>query len=265
MRLLNLVKPIMFTFAILVGFSALAQEPVNCRAEVDKVCSPTQAGGKGAVLKCLSENQEKIPVVCKLEIERFIRAAQQTQDQSEGALATIGGLNAPNPPFPTLALESSYFGGDYSLSNSRLNLTSPFAGGETETWTASLAGGHVAIGSNPVLSNGDLIPKTLDRVEVALQYEKKLPGYRRWSVKGSVGSSGDELFKSGKDSLLSLNLQYGYPSKGGGFWTYFLFLSNNSPFGSFVPIPGVLYVIRTPTFTGLFGIPIVSLQWNMTP
>lgn len=39
-------------------------------------------------------------------------------------------------------------------------------------------------------------------------------------------------------------------------------MSNNSPLGTYVPIPGFFYIYRTPTFTGLFGLPILSMQWT---
>ena len=41
--------------------------------------------------------------------------------------------------------------------------------------------------------------------------------------------------------------------------------SNNGVLPNYVPIPGFLYVYRTPEFTGIFGVPILSLTWTPAP
>lgn len=45
-------------------------------------------------------------------------------------------------------------------------------------------------------------------------------------------------------------------------WVLLVMMSNNSPLGTMIPFPGFIYIYRTPTFTGMFGIPVISVQWT---
>jgi hypothetical protein len=38
--------------------------------------------------------------------------------------------------------------------------------------------------------------------------------------------------------------------------------SNNGPLVNYIPIPGVSYLYKTDTFTGMFGLPALSIRWT---
>lgn len=264
------------TYVFLASGSTFAQEakpettpPVKapiqmafqaCKEQAAKFCPDLK--NPREVLKCLIKNDKELSTECKQELERFGRASSQAGEQGGGALSAMAGLNSQTPPFPVLSFEGRVSPGTPKLDEEKLNLSSPVYQDEDDYFALSLAAARIHLSDTVTLDSGIEIPKDLYRAELGAQYTDKLPGFKTWGLRGSIGSASDQLFKTFKDNTFSVNAQYGFPAEGGGFWMFFLYMSNNSPLGNFVPIPGVMYLYKTPTFTGMFGFPILSMQWT---
>ncbi|MBC7466781.1 MAG: hypothetical protein H7256_12385 [Bdellovibrio sp.] len=255
-------------YVFLFSIFALAQEskPTNpmpfqaCRDQAAKFCADQKTPRD--ILKCLIKNDKVISTACKQELERYGRATSQANEQGGGALSAMAGLNSQTPPFPVLAVEGRLSPGTPKMNEEKINLSSPIYQDEDDYFALSAAGAPVHFSDPVTLNSGIEVPKDLYRAELGAQYTHKLPGFKNWGLRGSIGSASDQLFKNFKDNSFSINAQYGFPTETGGFWMLFLYISNNSPLGNFVPIPGVMYLYKTPTFTGMFGFPILSMQWT---
>jgi hypothetical protein len=55
---------------------------------------------------------------------------------------------------------------------------------------------------------------------------------------------------------------YGFPGTGYGYWMWTVYMSNNSPILNYVPLPGFVYLYRSETFSGMFGVPFASAKWT---
>lgn len=236
--------------------------PQSCAAEFKSFCPEEKTPKQG--IQCLVKNFAQLSTTCQQEIKRFGRAVEQAQDQAQGSLVTPSTLASQSPPFTVIALDGRYSPRDNSQTDGKLNISTPLLQTPEEYVAVSIAGSSLQFEDDLVLSSGIQAPSRLNRAETGLQYTKKMPGFKSWGLRGSVGSASDQLFKNSKDTTFSLIANYGYPTATGGFWMWTVFLSNNSPLGNYIPIPGVIYIKRSPTFTGMFGFPTLSLQWTPT-
>lgn len=234
--------------------------PTACAEQIKESCG--DATNPRDVLKCLVQRIDSLPLACRQDVQRFARAASQASEQTEGALTGPSALNSLTPPFPVLNLESRYSPGDVSMSEERLNVSTPALKTKDDFLALSLAGARIHLSEAVPLGTGTDAPQDIYRAEVGAQYTHQLGGYRNWGLRASVGYAGDRLFHSLNDTAFSLAAHYGYPTSRGTFWMWTVYISNNSPLGNYVPIPGLFYMRKTPTFTGMFGFPITSLQWT---
>lgn len=216
------------------------------------------------IRSCLIEHDKEIATECKQELDRFMQMRRQAASRGDGALSFFGGLNAMGPPVPLISYDGRYSPGSHSTSftENKFNISSPIYKSDADTVSLALAGGILHLGDSLVLSSGKMVPTDLYRIETGAQYFSQLPERKNWSVKGSVGYAGDKPFVSSNDLTYSLNANYGFPGSGKGFWIVSVFFSNNGPLGNYVPIPGVSYLYKSDTFTGMFGFPITSMQWT---
>ena len=150
-----------------------------------------------------------------------------------------------------------------SLLENRLNLSLPVAKTDSGLFSVSLGGSRVHLGDPVPLDSGKTVPSNLARVEAGVQYFGKLPEHRAWGVRGSVGYAGDPPFRSGRDLTYGMSGHYTFPaSDGRNAWVLMAFLSNNNPLVNYLPIPGFAYLYHSDTLSGLFGFPLISLQWS---
>jgi hypothetical protein len=150
-----------------------------------------------------------------------------------------------------------------SFSEDRLSLAAPvFRSGGGDVLGLSLSGGRLRLGEPVELSDHTRVPVDLYRLQAGAQYVARLPERRGWSLRGLFGAAGDKLSDSRSYGLAA---SYGFPGAGKGYWVVMVFLSNNSPLPNFIPIPGVIYIYRTETFTGMFGLPFASMRWMPEP
>lgn len=266
----QIIASLFFLLAMVSTQNVLALEandtttevPRTCSEEVRLYCEKEETPKSKA--QCLFANIDKLSESCRQEIKRFIRAVEQAQEQTGDVLVTPSALNSVAPPFTVISLDLKHIPGDNTLNERRIGLSTPLQQKKDSSLVLTLSGGEVQFNQPISLGTETTVPDRLNRAELGLQYSQRLPEFKSWGLRASVGSAGDRLFHKTKDTTFNIIANYGSPSKAGGFWMWTLFFSNNSPLGNSIPIPGFLYIYKTPTFTGLFGVPTLSLQWTPT-
>lgn len=265
------MKNFLWLSVLLAGHLAMAQEAVidkeiltTCREEIQSYCkTEIEAKKPREVIKCLSANDSKLPLLCRQQIQRYLQASGQASARGGGALASFGGMTGLTPPIPFLAYEGRLTpdsGNDeYSklIRDNRLLISSPVYKSEKHGVIASISAGHLYMGQQIQLDDGSKVPKNLYRTEIGTLYSYKVGERRTFGLRGSFGYTGDEI-RTNTQSF-SLAATYTYP-RSSGQWLLMAFLSNNA--GTFVPIPGFGYIIRTPTFNASLGLPMISMQWT---
>ena len=236
----------------------------NCRAEIQRYCQVELEAKKAReVLKCLSKNDEKLPIVCRQQMQRYLQASGQAASRGGGSLSQFGGMTGLTPPIPFMSYEGRMTpdsgSGDRSklMRDNRLLLSSPVLKDDKHGVIASMGAGHLYMGNQIHLDDGSKVPKNLYRAEVGAIYSYKVGDRRNFSLRGSFGYTGDEI-RTNTQSY-SLTASYSYP-RSSGQWLILAFMSNNA--GTFVPIPGFAYIIRTQTFNASLGLPMISMQWT---
>ncbi|MBC7419226.1 MAG: hypothetical protein H7328_00725 [Bdellovibrio sp.] len=257
-----------FVISLFIGLNSFAQEkPADpsfangaCGVHITNYCSEVREPKESFM--CLKQHEADLSVECKQEIERWVQVNRQSLRRGGGSLNSFGGMNALGPTSRGASYESRFGNSTTFLNQQRLNLSTPIGSISGGLLGVSLAGGNLHIGESVFLDSGIQIPKELYRAEIGLQYFKILSDKDNWGIRASIGYNGDEVFKRSSDTSFSVNAYFSFPPSGSGFWIATIFLANNSFLGNYIPIPGVLYFYKTPTFTGIFGFPIVSAQWT---
>jgi len=228
----------------------------QCEEDRARFCSDRQGGAD--IRSCLIDHAADVSTACKQDLERFVQMRRQ-ELSSGGGLYAFGG-----PPVPLITYDGRYSPGanSSSFTDNRVNITAPVHTTGTDAVSLSLLGSAVHIGNPLTLDSGRQVPADLYRLEAGVSYVSKLPENRNWGVRGSVGSASDKPFASLDDVTFSLGANYGFPASGNGFWRLSVVVSNNSLIGNYIPIPGVGYLYKTDTFSGIFGFPVTSLQWT---
>ncbi|MGE0764250.1 MAG: hypothetical protein AB7N80_13290 [Bdellovibrionales bacterium] len=144
----------------------------------------------------------------------------------------------------------------------RINFTHPLKKTEKESWSTSAQISSLHFERRLSLgTQGPLLAHDFYRNEIGFQYSKDLDHHRSLGVRGNFGSASDRPFEENEDLSFSFSGSYIFPSENENFWVVTMFISNNSPLGNYVPIPGFVYLYKTPKFVGMFGLPIASFQW----
>lgn len=233
----------------------------TCGEQIKIYCPDEKTPGE--IAKCLFKNRAELSTQCKLEVERFARAAEQSADQSGGSLAALGGLSSPTPPFPMISVDGRFSPGDNTQGDFSAKVSAPVHQTQQDYVAFTLAGGQMHFEDPVNLNSGRVVPRDLYRVEIGNQFQRKLEQGKSLAISASIGSAGDRIFADQRGLTFSANLRYGRPTPSGSYFLWTLFISNNSSFvGPFIPIPGFVYFYKTPTFTGMFGLPYLSLQWT---
>lgn len=245
-----------FTLFVLSVFSSGVFAQALCPKEAEHLCPGKKDFPE--VAQCLLKQKDRLSDQCKQEVERFVQMREEAAARGGGSLAAFGGLNAMGPPIPILSYETRW---SPDLNEHKGNVSLPVYKGKMDVAAVSLAGSQLHLGETLYFDNGRPAPNTLSRYEAGAQYSKQLLEKRSWGLRGSVGYAGDKPFAAGKDTTYSLMVNYGYPGEK-GYWSLFAYTSNNSPILNYVPLPGAAYFYKTANFTGVFGFPILSLQWT---
>lgn len=262
LRLINCA--VFFATAILLAGAsyASAAESKHPRAlplpncETDRVRFCNDRSDFPDIRSCLIDHDRDITRECRQELERFVQRKRPVPSSGGTALGAFGG-----PPIPSVSYDGRY-GSNARLTEHKLQITAPLHATQTGTVSLSATGGTVHTGNSPVLISGKRVPIDLYRLEAGIQYFERLPGNKNWGLRGAVGSAGDAPFSRLDDTTFSLGASYGFPGSENGSWKLGIFMSNNNPIMNYLPIPGVSYLYKSETFTGMIGVPMLSLQWT---
>lgn len=228
-----------------------------CREQVQRLCSDRKS--LSDVLHCMREQHKDLSVECKQELERQGLLQRQMSQRSGGSPGGGGGMNPFSPPVPMASYEGRGMWKSPAFSEHKLSAGLPILTTPKDRGGVSALAGQTRLGEQVRLSNGVLLPQTLYRAELGGQYLHLGSEKRNWSLRGSYGAAGDKLEKATSFSVIG---SYGFPRGDSGYWVAILYFSNNSPLGNYVPIPGIMYIYRTEKFTGMFGLPVLMMQWT---
>ncbi len=182
-------------------------------------------------------------------------------------LPTIGRAQGVmgGPPIPMLQLSGardldsnqlSQFSGEFSTRESL---------SERAKFGLGLKGSSLYLGEGHELTTGLRLPDNLYEAKMSAGYEREMQSKKSWGFQGSIGSASDRAFAKMSNNEFSAIGYYQFSKTGKSHWTASLFVSNNSPLGDYIPIPGVSYFYKNETFTGLFGLPLIMINWKPRP
>jgi len=238
----------------------------SCRAFIQVHCSDVPAENARETVKCLMNNRDELSDSCKDEIQRFVKVVRQTTPPGGGSLGMLGGMTSLAAQVPMFAYDGQLLpaGSERrkspSIIENNLRFSMPVLVSGQDKISMSLNAGKLSTGEAVTLDSGIKLPQDFYRTSIGLQYSHRLPNKRMYGVQGSFGYTGDEFNTDTQSYNLSAN--YSYPGTKEGHWVLMVLFSNNSPLGDGVPIPGFFYIHKTENFTGVFGLPIMSLQWT---
>ncbi len=204
-------------------------------------------------------------MVATLVLCAFFNLAQAQEDSSMDTDFTDAAALVRGRPY-ALTYGGSHIPADSKSSQvhqHRFGISTPISKDETDSYSVALQASTLQFGDEITLSkSGTRLAQTFNSMDVSVHYKHTMPGFKQMGLRFSVGSASDQLFEKSDDNTYTLTGSYSFPSESGqGFWSWFVFVSNNNPIANYVPIPGVGYFHRTPTFKGIFGFPVTSFQW----
>ncbi|MES2525612.1 MAG: hypothetical protein V4598_00940 [Bdellovibrionota bacterium] len=251
---------------ILVFFStSLVAAEDLCQAEKEKYCAPFTSPVEQT--NCLVLNREQLSPQCLQELQRLNQIVKETGSRS-GGLASFGGITGGLglvPPKKTILTAeglSAWQGNPVVMNQGRASLTSPVWTSGEKSFTSSLSASTVKINERVIAPDGDKVGE-LHRVELGGNYSRMSDTKGLLGVRGSLGSAGDKLFHSSRDFIFSASAYYAPPEQEkDSHWIYTLSIFNNNGFANYIPLPGFIYLYKTETFTGMFGLPFLSMQWT---
>jgi hypothetical protein len=211
---------------------------------------------------CLLEHDKEVSPECKQELERFEKMRKQAMSMGGGAFGPFGGPGEMGPPVLMISYEGIARSGSLSYIENKLNISAPVYESAADTVALSLAGSNRHLGNSITLDSGKKVPTDFYRAEVGAQYFSQLSEKKNWGLRGSVGYIGDKASANSSDLTYGLSANYNFPGSGNGNWMVSVMFSNNGPLVNYIPIPGVSYLYKTDTFTGMFGFPFASMRWT---
>lgn len=244
-----------------------APELKECKSDIEKFCSndPDRIG-------CLLKNKTTLSTACSGELDRLSAILKSAGPRGSGGLASFSGIMGGMGLMPPKKKIINYSGAlapednPTQITQQKLSLTSPFWSHGKESAAVSINTGIINFGEARNFEKETFkTPKSLNRVEVGGNYSKELENSRIIGFRASLGSASDKIFYSAKEITFSLNGSYAFPAKdSNNYWITTFFMSNNNPLLNYIPIPGFIYLKKTEKFTGMFGLPFLSLQWTPT-
>ena len=238
--------------------------PDVCEADAKVLCAESVA--PDARISCLIRNRDQLSEGCRNDLKRLNQLVKDSGARTGGLSSfggVIGGLGLVPPKKSILSLEgmNAYEGHPTVINQGKVSLISPMWIKDDHSFVGSVSAGTVKINEAVVTPDGSKI-RELQRIEAGGQYTKNLSDHRLMGLRGSIGSAGDDPFATGKEYTFSVNGFYARPGSEDSYWVYTFFLANNSPLLNYVPIPGFIYLYRKENFTGMIGVPLMSLQWT---
>lgn len=199
----------------------------------------------------------------------LLSQAANAQAPGGGPLAMMAGMSSV-AAIPTMLTYEGFIvpAGDHRGTNpvvteSSFRFIVPVWDNESGRVVANVQGSRLNFSENVGLNSGTRLGDDLYRTSAGLQYSRRLENQKMFGVQASFGYAGDEF--TSDTQIYTVSANYSFAGGNEGHWVLLLLLSNNSPLGDNVPIPGFFYIKKTERFTGVFGLPIISLQWNPVP
>jgi hypothetical protein len=257
--------PVLLFFGLLITLPVRGEERPYaavfeaCKPDIESFCREASFGLRETG-KCLEKNDDKISISCKQEIQRIFQVSRQTTPRG-GPLGAIGGLTGALSQLPSFSYEGRFVpGSSASVWEHVLAGSMPIYKNDTDTISATLAASDLHFTESLQIDSGRELPKDYLKAEIGLAFTRKLANYKTFGMRGSFGFSGDKFQQNTQNYNLSAN--YSFPTSQSSAWVLLVLVSNNNSFGTLMPIPGFFYLFRTPTFTGLLGLPVASIQWT---
>lgn len=255
-------------YFLLILLSAHAQEiPDQCRDDIRKLCPDTKSFRDG--LECLTRNVKDLSKECQADLQRVSQIVKETGGpRGGGGFPSFGpgGTGLLPPSRKILSVGGTLAPEPVSTNNYRVTAATPLWAWDKNTTALTVSAQRIELGENKIIIDGpEKTPRTLDRVELGGSFARMLGESKFIGGRVQIGSASDQPFHSNRETSYTVTGFYGRPAEGKNFWLYSVFVSNNNPIANFLPIPGVTYVYRTDTFTGMFGLPFNILQWTPVP
>ena len=238
----------------------------SCQQELKQYCSSIQKDTER--ISCLLTLKDKLTNDCQQELQRINEVLKGAGARGGGGLASFGGVMGRFgllPPTKTVISINGVIapeGKPTVIEQGRLNVSSPIWSREGKAFALSAGAGSVVLNEKLLFDNGEETPRELHRLELGGQYSRTAADGRFYGARLSVGSASDRPFYSKDEISYNLNGFYTADTKTNNLWIWTVFLSNNNPVANFIPIPGFIYLYKKDGFTGMFGLPFLSMQWT---
>ena len=139
---------------------------------------------------------------------------------------------------------------------------------EKDTWGLNAKAGSFHLGNSMTIpGDGVVIPQNLWDLEVGGSYRHKISDREESSLSASVGSASEVPFHSIREVIFQTTFIYKIPAANENSWLFFLNESNNRSFLNYIPLPGIAYMVHSPS-TGIdavIGIPFASIVYHPNP
>lgn len=253
-------------FWSLLSISFAEEGPFSsCQEEIRKYCSSYEKVTER--VSCLLTVKDSLSSDCQQELQRVSQTLEATGVRGGGGLSSFGGVMGRFgllPPKKTIVSANGQMapeGNPVVIQQGRINVSTPIWTKQGKSFSLSTGAGSVVFNETQKFDNGQNAPQELHRIEAGGQYTRTTKD-GLFGGKLSVGSASDRPFHSKDEMAYSLNGFYTANTTGDRLWIWTVFLSNNNPVANFVPIPGFIYLYKEEGFTGMFGLPFLSIQWT---
>ncbi|MFL5785825.1 MAG: hypothetical protein ACJ76H_14500 [Bacteriovoracaceae bacterium] len=250
-------------FVFLIAAEGRATDP--CASELAKFCPDEKT--ELSKFSCLVSHRDDLSLECREELLRVNQLVKDTGVRGSGLSGfggVMGSLGLIPPQKKVLTVEGNwaYEGNPTVINQGKIGLNSPLWKKDHSSFTSSLSAGTIQLNEAVSVPNGHAVSE-LHRVEAGGQYSATTESKKIYGLRGSIGSASDHPFATRREFIFTVNSFYvPTPKSQDSLWMYTVFLSNNSPIGNYIPIPGFIYFMKKETFTGMFGLPFMSLQWT---
>lgn len=252
----------MILLLLSLSFSILARSGDPCLRDIQRLCPDARVSLEKE--QCLEKNLEELSQECRLELRRLNQLVKDAGIRG-GAFAFSGqssGLGLIPPQNTVLTAEGfrSFEGRPQTMNQGRASLTSPFWVRDGKSFVTTLSASSIDFSQGVRPPEGRRL-RRLGHQELAGQYIQR-KGQKIYLLRGAVGSASDRPFFSDRELVYTLSGFYAPKASVESTWAYGVFISNNNSIASYLPIPGIMYIYKKGNFSGMVGVPMMTVQWT---
>lgn len=182
----------------------------------------------------------------------------ETEEKPKGFAKLRQGMSPLEAAQLSFLVYENTFSADYNYHN--LVGTVPVYEKNKTVMSVFVLGGALDLNDDLVLSSGLKLADHFYRADAGLHFYRELEGEKAISLRGVYGYATDKI--SSRNDNFGVSASYSFKAKDqAGRWYLLAMMSDNSPLGEMVLLPGFFYMKRTPTFMGIYGLPILVLRW----